>query len=141
MELTTDSAIKLHRALWDWLAKNPGRDKEDWPGWKDFSKNYPDVAELIHDRYSSCFACYVAKLTTVGVDCAVCPFEWPGLDCLDLIKDNDGLGLFSCWDEAASILPSLRSELAAQIRDLPIRERYLKAETTADLIEGEGSRK
>jgi hypothetical protein len=33
--------------LWDWLAKNPDMDKEDWPGWKKENKEVEN----------NCFAC------------------------------------------------------------------------------------
>lgn len=33
MELNDYKAA--HRELWDWLANNPGREKDEWPGWED----------------------------------------------------------------------------------------------------------
>ena len=31
--LTKRKALEITRDLWAWLAKNPSKDKNEWPGW------------------------------------------------------------------------------------------------------------
>lgn len=33
--LTKERAIENHRRLWHWVADNPSKQKEDWPGWNE----------------------------------------------------------------------------------------------------------
>jgi hypothetical protein len=92
--LTLEQAKEGHRALWGWLAKTGGRDKQRWPGWAGYSgpaKNH-------------CFACAMGS-------CLACPVEWPGGGCSG---DN---GLYSRWAQARTL--EFRRELAARMRDLP----------------------
>ena len=59
---------KLHRELWQWLADNPGMEKEDWPGWD-------REGEAMND----CFACEAAGLYNKDPllsDCRKCPVDW-----------------------------------------------------------------
>ena len=51
-----------HKALWNWLSKNPEMDKEYWPGWLD---NGGNVKPALYD----CFACEYAY-------CYMCPILW-----------------------------------------------------------------
>ncbi len=102
-----DEAIELHRKLWDWLAKNPGKEKHDWPEWDNYSPYEP-----LYNSY--CFACMVSE------DCATCLFEWPGMDCFDAEVRHDNEGLFAHWDDA-SVETLRRIALAEQIRDLKAR--------------------
>lgn len=44
-----------HEALWDFLAKNPDKEKGDWPGWNFLDQDLADEVQVV---YSSCFACY-----------------------------------------------------------------------------------
>lgn len=98
-----------HRALWDWLANNPKRAKYEWPGWQRNGGKY----EII-DNY--CFACdYAAKK---GLNCYKCPLVGWGSDgkfCIGRFERN----LYGRWKDCYL---SERSELAAKIRDLPVRE-------------------
>lgn len=114
MKLNKAKAIELHRELWDWLAKNPSADKEDWPGWDD----YPQIDSL-------CFLCVYDKQEKGNKrSCSACPVRFnilpdmpPGIVpyCLG--------GLFSKWANAASKTSEEadRALLAAVIRDLPVR--------------------
>lgn len=107
MELTKDEAIRLHRELWDWLSKNPDKEKWDWSGWEDYS-------EIEVRSMQFCFACAYSK-----GGCDECLLEWPGIDCCDN-EGVDGEGIFNIWDGSANNAERIR--LAEQIRDLPVRE-------------------
>ena len=95
-----------HKALWNWLSKHPGKNKNDWPGWE---YNKGKVSRV----RSSCFACeYVVNRP----DCAECPLDWGiGGGCFaggyyewKNAFDNE------CFDKLII--------LAAQIRDIHVRE-------------------
>ena len=61
---------RLHHLLWDWIASNPSRTKDEWKGWK---KN----SGLIHGVKNHCFACEVAmRLSYDKLNCAFCPINW-----------------------------------------------------------------
>lgn len=101
VRLTKEEAIRLHRELWNWLADNPEKGKEDWPEWKDMG----------HIE-SNCFACEYSG------PCHECLFEWPNGNCLE--GEEAGVeGLYLLWATAES---EERVALAIQIRDLPVRE-------------------
>ena len=97
-----------HKALWNWLGKNPNRFKQEWPGWW-------SNGGKVYKGMSSCLACNYA-----AYDCKGCPMIWDveyGGRCMEdyrpyhlwrLARDDGD------WDEAA--------RLAAMIRDLPVKE-------------------
>lgn len=101
----------LHKELWNWLAENPQQRKDDWPRWE---KNGGDIEYIS----SYCFACeYVDSLKQ---NCEACPLVWPdGCKCCT----DDG-ALYDQWDSAECNF-KLRSELALQIANLPVREGVL----------------
>lgn len=103
MKLTKEEAIKNHRKMWGWLAENPTKNKQDWPGWKKCGKIQND-----------CFCCELA-ITCGEVDCALCPFEWPKTR-TDNVMDCSK-SYYGDWWEAAA--PEERAKYAALIRDLP----------------------
>jgi hypothetical protein len=97
-----------HKALWNWLAENPDKNKEHWPGWWANGGQY-------HIVRLECFSCEVCN-----VKCSLCPLIWP-----DKLEDyqicgNDG-SLFNRWYKEKTNA-SLRTELALQIANLPVRE-------------------
>ncbi|AZF89959.1 hypothetical protein [Methanosarcina virus MetMV] len=56
---------KKHESLWKWLAKNPKKEKKDWPG---FKKSFvPDW---------ECFACDFAGRDESGRSCHKCPVDF-----------------------------------------------------------------
>jgi hypothetical protein len=93
-----------HWLLWDWLAKNPGKWKEDWPGWKEIDEYVPAL----------CFACQVRDENRVNP----CPLGHEYVGCS--IGDCLG-GLYAKWEDVCGN-PLKRADLARQIRDLPIKE-------------------
>ena len=102
--------IKSHIELWDWLAENPDKEKDDWPGWERF-----DFDESYLEELSYCFACmYDAEKG--GDYCVNCLFEWP-----DNYRCEDSYDSpFVKWQNAKQ--NKTRTKYAKQVRDLPIRE-------------------
>ena len=100
-----------HKALWNWLSKrtNHKTRKRQWPGW-DF--NGGNVKKTDYD----CLACeYVDKVTPLDPCCGKCPIIWPD----NSLCGDDG-NIFDDWFFSHST--EKRAKLAAQIRDLPVRE-------------------
>lgn len=116
--------LTKHRALWNWLADNPGSLKTDWPGWDEIEdwddEIYPD---------NNCFACeyldeimldqYNPNYELDGETCEkFCPLLWSkGCTCCD--KNS----LFREWTNATVKKDyETASNLARQIAELPVRE-------------------
>ncbi len=92
---------KHHRELWDWLSKNPDKEKADWVGWK-------VNGGAVEEAQAACFACE-ADSKESG-DCKSCPICELDGQCLS--------GLYYRWCDSTG---GQRSKYAAQIRDLPLR--------------------
>ena len=112
-----------HVEMWDWLAKNPKKEKHNWPGWKINGGTHDPVI-------GQCFACGYAKalydnrprFAAPGRICENrCPLIWP--------KNNYGEreccfgGLFAKWAGSGEC-PEARIMMAEQIRDLPLIEGF-----------------
>ena len=94
---------EAHFALWDWLVNNPGKDKDDWPGWKNYAE-----ADIPRNH---CFACGACKCV-----CKNCPMEWADeSNCIDETSNN----VFYLWHHEHE--PGERVRLAKVIRDMPLR--------------------
>ena len=93
-----------HKELWNYLAENPTKWKEDWPGWKINGGEYSKVD-------SHCFAC---EFTICGT-CYDCPLIWPSGCCTNYS------GLYKKWVEEDINLKE-RTSLALQIANLPVKE-------------------
>lgn len=112
-----------HTVMWDWLSHNPDREKHHWPGWVQCHSIPP----------FRCHACkFALQMSPVGMKwparCQYCPLEWPGGNCtVDIIEWEEdtpfplGFYLFSQWMDLRAGLNE-RAEIAARIRDLPVRE-------------------
>lgn len=116
--------LTKHRALWNWLADNPGSLKTEWPGWDEIEdwddEIYPD---------NNCFACEYKKLKLMEEcgthyeilpeTCSVhCPLLWPE-GCTCCAKRS----LFRVWTNAIVKKDyETASNLARQIAELPVRE-------------------
>jgi hypothetical protein len=100
--ITFAEAEAGHRELWDWLAETGGNFdcKRDWSGWGGYDRRAGDA----------CFACEIAG------NCSFCPIEWPN----ELICNDSG-SLYDDWDKEGD--PAERKRLAAEIRDLPWKEK------------------
>lgn len=107
-------AASLHRLIWGWVAENPGKEKYDWPAWR---SNGGDVGNV----QNHCFCCE-HDLGQGGGLCEFCPVVWPSGhgEC----EGGDGDGLFSQFLSAFVVKKDfdLACKIAAQIRDLPVRE-------------------
>ena len=102
-----------HKALWDWLSKNPDQYKCDWEGWKHNGGKYDIV-------YGFCFACeYNFEYFDDNDTCDRCPLIWPNnVKCYE--GDVYNLSLYEEWVFEPGL--QFKSKLAAQIRDLPVRD-------------------
>jgi len=70
-----------HKNLWDWLGDNPGKYKDDWPGWQEI--NYPP--EYFKHL---CFACEAARLLShEEKKCGFCPIPDVCLGKFGLLED------------------------------------------------------
>jgi hypothetical protein len=63
--LSRSKALSLTHKLWSWLAENPERQKEDWPGWQKLPnfENLCPLCEFVKSKPSTIFS----------VDCDHCP--------------------------------------------------------------------
>ena len=108
-KLTRKRAIKLHRQLWNWLAKNPDKGKGDWPEWE---YNGGKIQSCNND----CFACEVTAVISGLEDCYKCLFDWGkfptcGTGCIK--------GLYSSWLVAKT--KKNKAKIALEIANLPER--------------------
>ena len=124
--------IAAHRRLWDWLAKNPMEDKDDWPGWKDNGGTY-------ETEFCYCFMCGIAvKLrkflaSNMVLRCHFCPLNWGRVSCEDI-------GTPYRWyvnsrrrlNELSRIKFSSEEEWEQEM-DLAVREVQLNAMAVRDL--------
>lgn len=100
-----------HKELWDWLVQNPDKEKFEWTGWEKNGGKYQIPSW-------HCFACEYDEEygEEEGLyDCDGCPLVWPDVKCA-IGYDS----LYQKWDGETDL--KKRSELACQIRDLPVRE-------------------
>lgn len=114
MKLKIDTERKAwfaHRRLWDWLSKNPDKEKKDWPEWE----TYQDQEEL--EKFQ-CFACFFTGFNNSSrLDCDICPINWGetpskltfSSPCL--VHDADYFAWSKAWES------DKRAALAEKIRD------------------------
>lgn len=114
MELSDYKAA--HRALWDWLANNPGKDKDEWPGWEGRT---PSGGQYNGQKIPSyCFMC-----AWNDVDCTYCALAKKyGIPCY-YSSVQLGTGLYQQWSRAMGYdtegAPDYDTacRIAAEIRD------------------------
>ncbi len=72
---------QLHYDLWNWLANNPGKEKDDWPGWAMIKKNYGRVANLCFacEYFEECELCPLNRSTRHGPECTLY-YKWRDLN-------------------------------------------------------------
>jgi len=100
MRLTKSTALQICEDMWSWLAVNPNRGKEEWPGWE---ANGGGISEMPYDCSCCAYAVQPAGRTKYGVEyggiaedeCKRCPLAdfWPDGRCF--ISDTP----FVIWDE------------------------------------------
>jgi len=101
---------QLHYDLWDWIRKNPGKRKDQWPEWEDNGGTLPKTP-------GCCFACAEARRAYLTSDrekavCDHCPIEG-----LDDFTDCHSTEVYPEWVGNTDLAPDIRSDLAKQIRD------------------------
>lgn len=94
-----------HRQLWQWLADNPEKDKEDWVRWE---FNGGDVGNVS----SRCFACDYACGCGTGKGC---PLEWSLGSCIENDESE-----YDLWRDSENLQE--RTRLALLIKELPVRD-------------------
>ena len=59
--MTKKECIKNHRIMWNWLADNPDKGKQDWPGWEDegLVRNHCFLCEYTISHNLPCKECLV----------------------------------------------------------------------------------
>ncbi|MCB6992418.1 hypothetical protein LI177_02825 [bacterium 210820-DFI.6.37] len=102
--MTRQEAISKHRKMWRWLAKNPGKWKEDY-------------LAIFDPGAKPCSRCYLCEYAQI--DCADCPLEWPGGGCCS----GTERALYPAWHYATYHKKyDVAAEIAKQIAELPERE-------------------
>ena len=114
--ISLEDAVKYHKELWGWLAENPRAHKYDWPKWG---------GEENIDARGHCFFCEYDYQESIKGDeegsCNYCPAIFKKLEGISTWNVDYCLGgLFKKWILTKN--QQERSELAAQIRDLPTKE-------------------
>lgn len=117
--------LRLHWRLWDWLAKNPNRPKQDWPEWD----NYIVL--------NWCFACDCAHDAADSSDlfCSYCPLHWPTYCTTDKLLYSIYISTvcgpcsafgspYITWALEENLF--MKSVYARMIRDLPLHPDYLR---------------
>lgn len=110
---------KNHVKLWNWLAENPHRNKEDWPEWTDNGGK----VNLIKSR---CFACEYAEKATYGDGhpCNNCPLNWNPTNAYgNNVCDGNG-GLYIKWRNYNGN-DGMRTRLALAIANANVKENVI----------------
>lgn len=104
-----------HKELWDWLSKNPTKDKKQWPGWEWNKGEYYAANDCFACSYA--WDCYTEEYEyDYKAICKDCPIKWPRTDNCDKSIYREWVAALhnKRYDETA--------RLAAEIRDLPVKE-------------------
>lgn len=110
-----------HYELWDWLSKNPDKEKEDW-----FALDKNKGIKVAND----CFACQFAN-EIAGCCCRACPLicdETNNKSCLGGLYEKYANAKGDYYIRKTSSSRDKIIELAKQIRDLPWSEEYVEDE-------------
>jgi hypothetical protein len=101
MARTKAQLKKLHRELWQWLADNPTKGKQQWPPFQ--KRKQP---------FAGCFACECAGIKNGVALCHKCPCDWGGENVLCAIDDKSP---FMKWRDSKG--KKTRTKYALQVRD------------------------
>lgn len=110
-----------HYELWDWLSKNPDKEKEDW-----FALDKNKGIKVAND----CFACQFDN-EIAGCCCRACPLicdETNNKSCLGGLYEKYTNAKVDYHIRKTSSSRDKIIELAKQIRDLPWSEEYVEDE-------------
>jgi len=109
-----NTAIRLHKKLWGWLADNPTLDKFDWPEW---SYNGGRIKAIDFD----CFACEECKNEEGFLDCEYCMIDWNNGKTDGAYRCEDEDSIYDLWIQADNSKD--RSKYAKIIQNLPIKDK------------------
>lgn len=115
-----------HKKMWQWLAENPGKDKDEWPEWE---FNGGSVPGALND----CFACEYTKdlysdpwgKTRYVPDCNLCPLVWleEGEITQFMCEGEDSpYLLWMSFETEPCTYPEELTEKALEVKNLPVRE-------------------
>lgn len=104
MARTKKQLKALHVELWNWLAENPEKSKDDWPRWE-FNRGTIKEAENL------CFACEAADVPTKN-NCDGCTCSWGEYSTCE--PDEDGYSIYEEWKRKTG---EERTKYALQVRD------------------------
>lgn len=101
-----------HKEMWNWLADNPQKRKEDWINLQDFTTDEIDKLK----NADNCFACLQAgrNIAQMNLTCGKCPI------CTRDIFDECLNGLYGKWCDNTGFK---RAEAAHKIANLEWREK------------------
>ena len=142
--LTKKEAIRQHRKMWNWIAKQSLKRK-----WKTTKSDY--LCEKIRNNSFErrlrhyCFCCeyatqaYLDKQLPVGESgCCFCPINWGGeakeYMCENKIE-NDNTNLFALWDALPLNNYKGAAKLAQQIALLPERKALTILDVATELCD------
>ncbi len=128
---TREQAIADFREMWNWIAAEPGRSKDQFV----FNKTEGFTAENTIHWYTMPLYCPACKYTGVSEACDRCKnclVVWPSKTCATSYQDESGefsFGLFNKWRIAFADRDFAKAQqLAVQIANLPIREEKKDAQ-------------
>lgn len=113
-KLSKRTAIAQFRRMWRWLAEHPGKDKDDWPEWKENGGKIPDYLNdcslCEHKRQNYGFN---GRSSDCWNDCII---VWPGKNCTTDISSP-----FLSWHYPNSL--KAKAKLAKAVSELPERKK------------------
>ena len=120
---------KHHKEMWLWLANNPCKSKQEWPGWKKLG--YTDM-QLARIHY--CFACEYNKAMAVTREhaCEFCPLQFPYVTMKKgyIIQQGTYSRIYAACETESSVYlewrytinEEVKSELAKMIANLDLHK-------------------
>ena len=115
LEQLREFCIKNHRIMWNWLADNPDKGKQDWPGWK---MDYSDLFSVGAENF--CFLCgYISN--TPEEECFNCPLDW-GVTKTCINTDTEPVSYFGLYCIIMPEHKKERSKYARIIANLPEKD-------------------
>ena len=122
MKLTKEQAIREHRKMWHWIARETLKLKRKVSE-QEYLLKFFEYEELISDYILCDYAKGEMEKGDHAYSCLCCPIDWGSKckhSCVDFSKDGDCKGLYLRWWD--SIDWQEAAALARQIAELPERK-------------------